>query len=147
MADYQFGKGAGDVLFEGDVRFVLSRTKRIRQVWSGEDRLVTLRASDGFFTLGIKGAERIHRLFPAPLLRVVVVDDAVPFVSQGKTAFAKHIVSVDPALRAGDEVLITDRNDNLIATGQLLLSPQEVMATGQGPGVNVRSGILKESKD
>lgn len=147
MADYQFGKDAGGVLFEGSPRFILSRTKRIRQVYDGDERLVTIRAKDGFFTLGMEGARRLHGHFPKPALRIVVAEEAVPFVSAGKTAFAKHVLDVDPSLRAGDEVLLTDENDTLIATGQLLLAPAEVMAAGQGPAVNVRSGILKEEKD
>nr|WP_318531512.1 hypothetical protein [Methanohalophilus profundi] len=35
MADYQFGKGCGNILFSGDITFKLSRTKRIRQIFSG----------------------------------------------------------------------------------------------------------------
>ncbi|WP_338098532.1 PUA domain-containing protein [Methanolapillus ohkumae] len=144
MADYQFGKGVGKVLFDDHVTFLLSKTKRIRQIRSDGERLATVRAKDGFFTLSMKGASRIHLFLKAPALRVVVCDDAVPFVSKGKTAFAKHIISIDSTLRAKEEVLITDRNDRLIATGQLALSPDEIMTGNYGVGVFVRNGIEKE---
>ncbi len=143
MADYQFGKGAGTALFNDNVSFALSKTKRVRQVSEGKERLVTVRARDGFFTLSMKGAEKLHDHLEKPKLRVVVADEAVPFVSEGKTAFAKHVLSIDNELRAGEEIIITDKNDKLIATGQLLLAPEEVLNAKQGPAVRVRNGINK----
>ncbi len=41
-------------------------------------------------------------------------------------------------LRAGDEVLIVDENDNLIRTGTLVLSPQECMDFERGIAVRIR---------
>ncbi|MDR0768221.1 MAG: pseudouridine synthase [Methanosarcinales archaeon] len=147
MADYQFGKGVGAVLFDDNSKFQLSKTKRIRQVHSGGERIATVRAKDGFFTLSMEGARRLHAYLKAPAMRVAVVDDAVPFVAKGKTAFCKHIISIDPDVRAMEEILVTDKNDNLLATGQLALSPREILHSSQGAAVLVRSGIDKEEKD
>ncbi|RNI10879.1 conserved protein with predicted RNA binding PUA domain [Methanohalophilus halophilus] len=141
MADYQFGKGCGNILFSGEITFKLSRTKRIRQVFSEGKRMATVRARDGMFTLSIEGASLIHSHLPIPGYRVMMCDDAIPFVSKGKTAFAKHVENIDPDLRAGDEVLLVDKQDNLIATGQLLLAPEEVLAMDNGPAVDVRVGV------
>ena len=143
MADYQFGKGVGAVLFDDSATFLLSKTKRIRQVHSGGERIATVRAKDGFFTLSMEGARRLHHFLDKPSMRVVVSDDAVPFVSQGKTAFCKHILSIDPEIRAKEEILVTDENDRLLATGQLVLSPHEILASDSGPAVLVRNGIEK----
>ncbi len=71
-------------------------------------------------------------------MRVVVTDDAVPFVSDGKTAFARHIIDADPAIRSGDEVLAVDKNDTLLATGQAKLCAFELLAFERGAGVDVR---------
>ncbi|WNY23907.1 hypothetical protein MmiHf6_12300 [Methanimicrococcus hongohii] len=147
MADYQFGKGAGAVLFDDGAKFQLSKTKRIRQVHSGGERIATVRAKDGFFTLSMEGARRLHAYLKAPAMRVAVVDDAAPFVAKGKTAFCKHIISIDSNVRAMEEILVTDKEDNLLATGQLVLSPQEILHSSQGAAVLVRSGIDKEEKD
>ncbi|MBZ3936187.1 pseudouridine synthase [Methanimicrococcus blatticola] len=144
MADYQFGKGAGAVLFDDDSTFKLSKTKRIRQIHSGGERIATVRAKDGFFTLSMEGARRLHAHLKAPAMRVAVVDDAAPFVAMGKTAFCKHIISIDPDIRAMEEILVTDKEDKLLATGQLVLSPQEILHSSQGAAVLVRSGIDKE---
>ena len=144
IADYQFGKNVGKELFPDGVTFQLSRTKRVRQVFYSGNRIATARARDGFFTLSIEGASVVHRLLPGKKLRVVILEEAVPFVERGKTAFIKHVVEIDPELRAGEEVLLTDQADRLLATGQLLLSPIEILALDSGAAVDVRVGVASE---
>jgi len=61
-------------------------------------------------------------------------------VAKGGTAFAKHVVGVDPDIRAGEEVLVVDEEGRLIATGRAVLSPEEMMTIRRGPAVLVRSG-------
>lgn len=143
MADIQFGKGCGEILFPDGVTFLLSRTKRVRQVQFNGKHMATVRAKDGMLTLSIDGAAALHQGLKKPASRVVVCDDAVPFVSAGKTAFAKHVVAVDPELRAGDEVILVDGKDKILATGQLLLSPVEAIRMDRGPAVDVRRGIAQ----
>ncbi|MDW7732033.1 MAG: PUA domain-containing protein [Methanolobus sp.] len=140
MADFQFGKGCGNFLFPESVSFRLSKTKRVRQVFNENEHLATVRAKDGMLTLGMEGARLIHDHLPAPARRVVVSEDAVPFVAKGKTTFAKHVMSLDPELRAGDEVVIVSESDELLATGQLLFSPRELFSLDRGAAVDVRRG-------
>lgn len=144
IADYQFGKGIGKELFPEGSTFQLSRTKRVRQVFYSGKRIATSRAKDGFFTLSIEAASIVHAFLPGKKLRVVVSDDAAPFVETGKTAFAKHVIEIDPELRAGEEVLVTDKADRLLATGQLLLSPAEILALDSGAAVDVRIGTASK---
>ena len=146
MADYQFGKGCGAALFDDRSTFLLSKTKRIRQVLSDGKRIATVRAKDGFFKLSMEGAARLHQHLKAPAMRVVVEDQAAMFVAKGKTAFSKHVISIDPEIRAKEEVLITDKNDRLLATGQLVLSPQEILYSQTGPAVIVRNGIENDDE-
>ena len=143
MADIQFGKGCGEILFPDGVTFLLSRTKRVRQVQFNGKHMATVRAKDGMLTLSIDGAVALHQGLKKPASRVVICDDAVPFVAKGKTAFAKHVVAVDPELRAGDEVILVDEKDEILATGQLLLSPAEAIRMDRGPAVDVRRGIAQ----
>ena len=146
IADYQFGKGIGKELFPDGSTFQLSRTKRIRQVLHSGKRIATARAKDGFFTLSIEDASVVHKLLPGKRLRVVVSEEAAPFVEKGKTAFIKHVVEIDPELRAGEEVLVIDEADRLLATGQLLLSPAEIMAFDSGAAVDVRAGVASKKE-
>jgi len=144
IADYQFGSGAGKILFRDAVTFVLSRTGRVSQVLDNGIRVATLRSSDGLFTLSELGARRLHAGIPYPGLRVVMNPEAAPFVGDGKTAFARHVIAVDPDLRANDEALLVDENDVLIATGRILLSPLEMLAFTRGTAVKVRHGFLRQ---
>ncbi|MBI5254009.1 MAG: tRNA guanosine(15) transglycosylase TgtA, partial [Euryarchaeota archaeon] len=89
IADYQFGRGVGEVLFE-DVRAEVAITGRIRRVYSGGVLLATLRAQDGFLILTPEGAKKLLRL-PYPRNRVVVNKDAEEFVKEGKSVFAKFV--------------------------------------------------------
>lgn len=141
IADYQFGQGVGAALFPENVEFQFSSTGRVRQILYQGERLATLRAKDGMLTLSIKGAQRIHGFLAYPKMRVVVNSEAAPFVSGGKTAFSRHVVNVDPDIRAGDEVLLVDKEDKLLATGQAKLSPEEMLSFKKGVAVEVRYGI------
>ncbi len=146
IADYQFGRGAGRILFSDEVTFQLSTTKRVRQILLHNERIATVRAKDGMLTLSIKGAARLHGFLPYPAQRVVVNSDAAPFVSKGKTAFARHVVAVDPDIRAGQEVLVVDESDRLLATGKAVLSAIEMQDFKKGIAVDVRSGIDAKDK-
>ena len=141
IADYQFGRGTGHAIFPPDVTFRLSTTGRIRQILYRGERVATLRAGDNRFTLGAIGAFRLHAFLPHPGMRVIVNEDAVPFVRDGKTAFARHIVYADPLIRSGDEVIVVDRYDDLLATGQAKLSSSELLSFERGVGVDVRIGF------
>jgi conserved protein with predicted RNA binding PUA domain len=138
IADFQFGRGAGGVLFPDGTDLKLSSTGRLRYLYSQGERLATLRAMDGLFTLSMLGASRLHSFLRSPRLRVVVSDDAAPFVAKGGNAFAKHVLSVDPEIRAGEEVLVTNSQDRLLATGKAVLSPEEMTQINRGVAVLIR---------
>ena len=140
VADYLFDKGVGRVLFSDGVRLVKSRG-RIRQVWAGNEPLCAIRASDGFIVLNREGAKRVHSALKPPRLRVTVEDDVAPFISRGKTVFAKHVVAADPEIRPAEEVLVVDSKDNLLASGRALLNGAEMVAFKVGKAVEVRRGL------
>ncbi|PKP60848.1 MAG: hypothetical protein CVT88_01845 [Candidatus Altiarchaeales archaeon HGW-Altiarchaeales-1] len=50
----------------------------------------------------------------------------------------KDIINADKNLRAGDECLVVDKDDNLIATGTLMLAPGECTSFKRGVAVRVR---------
>ncbi len=140
IAEYQFGRGAGDALFPDACTFQYSSSQRIRYILLDGVRLATVRAQDGRLTLGYAGATRLHGFLAPPAGRVVVVDDAVPFVSAGKNAMAKHVITADPGIRAEDEVFVVSGDDTLVATGMALLSGSEMLAFKYGGAVRVRQG-------
>lgn len=139
ILDYQFGSGAGNLISEKTIKIKKSRkTFRIRWIFEGRELVASVRASDHFLIPKMLLAKKLHEKFHFPNLRVVIHDDAIPFVSQGKSVFAKFVLQVDEKLRAGDEVLVVDKKDNLLKTGTLILSPKEVMDFERGVAVKVR---------
>jgi len=140
IMDYQFGEGAGDLVDEfKKIRIKRSRkTKRMRWVYSGKELIASIRASDHFIIPKEPVVKKIHEKFKYPLNRVVIEDDAVPFVREGKSVFAKFVTGIDPDLRAGDEVIVVDKNDALVGSGNLLLAPKEAMDFKRGAAVNTR---------
>ncbi|RLI73257.1 pseudouridine synthase [Archaeoglobales archaeon] len=143
IADYQFGRGAGKALFPKTCKFVLSPSSgRIRQIVDGV-RIATMKADSGWFTLGIEGARRLHKAFEYPKLRVVVLNEVAEFIAKGKNVFAKHVVDVDKNIRANDEVIVVDEDDNLLATGKCVISACEILEMDRGVAVSIRQGIKK----
>lgn len=130
----------GAALFPDGVRIVKTRG-RIRQVWFNDEILCTIRASDGFIILNRRGAELVHATLRPPRLRVTVDDDAVPFITAGKTVFAKYVVAADPEIRPAEEVLVVDSRDRLLASGKASLSGEEMLAFRAGEAVSVRRGF------
>jgi uncharacterized protein with predicted RNA binding PUA domain len=138
IADLQFGRGAGEALFPDETTFGLSNTGRLRYLYSGKERIATVRANDGLLTISMLGAERLHAFFDAPRLRVVASDDAAPFIAKGGNLFAKHVLRVGCDIRAGEEVLVVDGRDRLLATGKAVLAPSEMLQIKRGLAVLTR---------
>lgn len=143
IADYQFGAGAGAILFPPTVEFILSKTNRISQITDGGERIATLRSFDGLLTLSIEGAERLRRFFEYPKMRVVMNKESSEFIRKGGTAFCKHVVDVDPEIMAYNEVILVSEDDMLLATGKAMLSPAEMALFEHGVAVKVRYGVEK----
>ncbi len=70
--------------------------------------------------------------------------EVAQFIAEGRSVFAKHIKSVDSQLRAGDEILIVDEQDQLLAVGKANLSPQEMLELTHGVAVKTRHSIKKQ---
>ena len=39
------------------------------------------------------------------------MDFVAEYIAMGKSVFAKHVLAVDPELRAGDEVFVVDQSE------------------------------------
>ena len=139
VADYQFGRSVGAVLFPEGVDVAFSRkTGRIRYVFLKGERLATMKPTDGLFSLSLAGAERIVEHTRCV---VVVRDDVANFIADGGDLFAAHVVSVDDDVRARDEVIVTDRAGRVLAVGRAVLSGGEMRAFKRGVAVKVRRGV------
>ncbi len=141
-ADFQFGRGAAEALLNGTVSYVISKnTGKIRSVRVNGEHVLSLRAEDGLFTLKAEGARRLSKAFPAPKLRIVVEEDAVPFHREGKNVFAKFVLDADPEIHRGDEALVVSPDDELCAVAQASMNQREMLAFKRGVAAHVREGV------
>jgi len=143
VADYQFGKGAGKALFEdGKITCKRSReTGKIRYIYRDGELLLSLVPTSGFFTLTIKAAKILLESFKPPKLRVAVNVDAEPFVKRGRSVFSKFVVDNDPEIRPGEEVIVVNREDELLAIGKSILAGTEFSLFKKGVAVKIRKTI------
>lgn len=146
VSRYQFGIKATEALFKGKIELVTSRkTGKIRNVISDGEHVLSMRAGDGLYTLRKEGADRIVGEVPAPHMRVAVMDDAVPFVSEGRNVFCQFVTDCDEGLRPMEEAIVTDKNDKVIATGRAMMISSEIRSFKKGVAVKIRSGSGDEA--
>lgn len=141
VAAYQFGSGAGRALFPEGADFEMHRSAsgRPRQVHLDGDRLVTL-GTDGRFTLGLAGGRHLAAELSHPTYRVVVGDESEPFVRDGKNVFNKFVIEADPAIRAGDEVIVTHERGDVIGVGRAEVDAGSMADFETGMAVLIREG-------
>jgi 7-cyano-7-deazaguanine tRNA-ribosyltransferase len=139
IADIQFGKNASKALFNGEIKLVKSRkTGKIRNIYCNDNHILSMRASDGLFTLKIDGAKKLHNYFKKPNLRVIIKNDVSSFIKDGKSVFAKFVLDCDSNLRPYDECIIVDENDRFLGVGRCLLNKIEMLSFNFGIAVKLR---------
>jgi len=139
VLDMQFGKGAGDILDSGKVNIVKSeRTGKIRNVIIDGEHVLSMRASDGRFSLKLHGARLLMKALPSPSMRVKTEDEPAEFASKGNSVFAKFVVDCDPDIRPGDDVLVVNTKDELAAVGRALMNKEEMLSFKRGIAVRVK---------
>ncbi len=143
ILDYQFGEGASALLSSRDTSFIYSKnTGRLRMIKKENKHILSLRNS-GFFNLKIDGAILMNKILEKDRYRVTVSDDAVDFVSKGYNLFAKFVVSADKNIHVGDEVIVIDGSNSVIACGTSFMTPIEMQKFKRGICVKIREGIFK----
>jgi predicted RNA-binding protein (TIGR00451 family) len=139
IADFQYGNGAGLVLFPEDINIVYSKnTGRIRHVTHNNQLIASFRPTDGLFTLSIKGAERLINQMRGFDYIVEIMDEISEFPSGGSDVFAKHVVNAGCVVKPGDEVIVVDSGSNVLAVGKALMNKIEMLSFQTGVAVRVR---------
>jgi len=146
-ADYQFGLGAGEILFPEDVDLVISKkTGRVRQILLNGVLIATLNPSSGLLNLTIEGAERLCSNGEVRVRWVKVRDDAAHVVEKGRNVFARHVIDADRNIRPFEEVVVLNSHGEIIAVGRALLSGSEMLEFKRGVAVRVRRGRMEKTK-
>jgi uncharacterized protein with predicted RNA binding PUA domain len=141
VADYQFGAGCGEALIPDEVAVIKSRkTGKVKGIYYKKNLLATLRPSDGYLALSVEGACLLKKALNPPGYRIIVQDEVLGFIKQGRNLFSKHIISADLKIRPGDEVIITDSRDHVVAVGRATLNGTEMNRFKIGIAAKVRKG-------
>jgi len=138
LLDWQYGRDAA-ARIRPELRGERSRrTGRLRKLLSADAPFFVI-GDDGLPRPTFRGAALLHAHLPPGRLRVVVAEDAVPFVREGRSLFSKFVASCDPSLVPGQSALLVDGNDELLASGRLVLAPHEMGRLLRGVAVRVTS--------
>jgi uncharacterized protein with predicted RNA binding PUA domain len=138
--DAIFGFGISNILPE-DLQFEYSRrTGRIKCIYIGKRLLVTLR-TDGGLALTIFGATELLKSKRFKENCVIPSKEAIPFVSEGRSLFCKHVEWCGSNVKVGSDVAIIDKNDTVIATGRSIFGSIMMKCYQKGVAVKVREGI------
>ena len=145
IAEYQFGLGVGEALFPEFISIERSKnTGKIRFITIADTLIATLRPTDGYLTLTIKGAERLSSKIDDLGCIVTVMDEASEFVAQGRNVMAKHVVFAGYKIRPGDEVLVLNSKKEVVGVGRALLNGEEMLAFQKGVAVKIRRGKCRD---
>jgi conserved protein with predicted RNA binding PUA domain len=155
--DAIFGAGVSDAL-RPDIQFDFSRrTGRIKNFSIGGRLAVTLR-TDGGLALTIAGAQYLLENSNQFLENCVKpVPEAVPFVSEGRSLFCKHVEWCGSNIKVGSDVAVIDSSSNgdgtndddgdgtssrkVVAVGIAMLTSRLMKQYRKGVAVKVRQGI------
>jgi archaeosine synthase len=128
IADYQFGDGAGDALFD-DLN-TTSRYPKLQVRDDDGDQLAVMVPQYGVLALTLAGARRwVESDVPT---RRVEIDEFVPHGS----VLAPGVVDADDGIRVGDEVVV--EGPRAFAVGRAEMSGPEMESSTRGIAVEVR---------
>ena len=138
--DALFGKGVSDVL-PNELSFTYSRkTGRIKSFGINDQLVGTLR-SDGGIALTIFGASILLKSSNFKQNCIIPNNGALPFVSEGRSLFCKHVEWFGSNINIGSEVVVIDKKGEVVAVGKSVLSQSQLHGRIGDVAVNVREGI------
>ena len=138
--DAVLGAGVSEAL-PADLTFEFSRkTGRIKNFAIGDSLIATLR-TDGGLALTVEGAKFFTS--NSPVFRencVIPAKDAIPFVSEGRSLFCRHVQWCGSNVKAGSDVAVL-AGDSVIAVGIAVLPAGLMARFSKGVAVKIREGI------
>jgi predicted RNA-binding protein (TIGR00451 family) len=136
MIEKQFGeKIANEIAKSTSLEIELSpKTGRIRHVFLDNKRILTLRASDGWFTISLDFAEIILSSCEGKKHKVI----SEKGIDLKGSLLVPGVVDCDEGIRPGDEVVIVDEDDRLLGVGKAKLSCPAMKSSLKGEAVRVR---------
>ena len=144
--DSLFGQGVSKAIpVDLDLEFS-RRTGRIKN-FGIKGRLAATLRTDGGLALTIFGAQHLLDGSAAFLENCVrPVEEAVPFVSEGRSLFCRHVDHCGSNVRVGSDVAIV-HDRRVVAVGVALLAAPLMKQFRRGVAVKVREGLKGRTPD
>jgi len=145
LFQYEWKVDISKALHVDQIETVISRkTGKIRYLKHDGQILFTLVPTTGLLTPTIEGGQLLLRAGIGSEFRVVMNDDAVPFVKDGKSALAKFVLEASETLRPGEEVLLLDKSGELLGVGPASLTGREMKSFKRGAAVVTRHSLPQQ---
>ncbi|MHA1902385.1 MAG: DUF5591 domain-containing protein [Candidatus Thorarchaeota archaeon] len=129
-ADFQFGVGAGVALVPDDAKLT-GKVYRMIVCRVDKEQTCAFVASSGTLSLTLDGARRLE-----PLRQYWVKFNGEQV--EGGSLFAVGITEADSKIRPGDEVIIINQHDDVVAVGRSEMSGLEMCEFNKGRAVSLR---------
>ncbi|MHA1214496.1 MAG: DUF5591 domain-containing protein [Candidatus Hodarchaeales archaeon] len=133
ISDFQFGKGTGVLLVPDDVQ-IYGRKELGLKISLDKTHLLTFKPDNGLLTLSLQAGRRI----------LGHTKNVVTFNGEkisGSTVFCNAIDSANHEIRAKDEVLVINREGDLLGVGTSLLPGSLLENMKRGKGVLLRKKV------
>ncbi|MCE4628347.1 MAG: hypothetical protein F7C34_04275 [Desulfurococcales archaeon] len=137
ILEYQFDAEVASALLEGRILVETGGKGSVRYVIVDGVRMLTLRPNDGLFSISVPAARRIVASSKPPRYRVIVRGERE---IRGSVLVA-DVIEMDPELRPGDEAVVVDRDDKIIAVGRVKLPRAILDGLARGEVVRVRRRV------
>ncbi|MFX1537449.1 MAG: DUF5591 domain-containing protein [Promethearchaeota archaeon] len=130
MADYQFGKGIGEVLFPDEI-IIKGKPEIMQKILLNKIQLATYSRSKGWLNLNLAGAERIAHLE----VPKVIFDDQTII---GGSIFGPGLKSVSSGIQPKDHVIVMSPKEEVIAVGEAVISSLIMKKRQKGVAIKIR---------
>ncbi len=87
------------------------------------------------------GTTEAEREQGMPSCRLVVSDEAVPFVARGGRIFPSQVIYADPEIKSGDRVRVLDRRNRVLAVASAAFTPEEMQEVRRNLAVSARQQL------
>jgi conserved protein with predicted RNA binding PUA domain len=140
LTNYLFGKGVSRALPKEGWRFGYSpHSGRLRFVYQSDRLFATVKPS-GAMALSLYGAGLLMKSRSFRQNCVQIADDAVPFVSGGRSVFCKFVRWSGKNIYPKSEVVVVDSKWKVLGVGTAVLNGKHMAMFKSGAAVKVRTG-------
>jgi uncharacterized protein with predicted RNA binding PUA domain len=116
------------------------RTGRIKNFFIGSNLFATLRI-DGGLAISIFGAKMMVKYAQFRENCVIPKEEAIPFVSEGRSLFCKHVKWCGKNVKNGSDVVVIDNINEVLAVGKAICGNNMMEKYDSGVAVKIREGI------